>query len=280
MRTLRYYLISLAVHGLGLGAAFLAFYLAGFTAPRFSVGGGGGGAAGGGGIDVPTFEGEFLTANRVAVVRVTAFSRPMKSEPAENKPLETGRLFTGTVDKNIVARHVEAVEAAPSNVPPAPLPRRDRMAMSPDAVSPTLSRQRPGAGVDVGELAKISVEHGTAVLSAAATSLPDSLPGSAGSAGGGGDGGMPSPLASNVRPPYPPEALLRGVEGRVVLRVVVGEDGGVQSAAVETSSGDTSLDQSALTTIRYRWHFEPARRAGMPVAMEVRVPIRFRLRPL
>ena len=85
-------------------------------------------------------------------------------------------------------------------------------------------------------------------------------------------------LNANVRPPYPPEALARGIEGVVTLRVVVDEDGAVRSAKVETSSGDASLDQSALTTVRDRWHFEPAHRNGMPVECEVLVPIRFRLR--
>ena len=64
----------------------------------------------------------------------------------------------------------------------------------------------------------------------------------------------------------------------MTLRVVVEADGGVQSAIVDTSSGDASLDQSALTTVRDRWHFEPAFRSGLPVECEVLVPIRFRAR--
>ena len=64
----------------------------------------------------------------------------------------------------------------------------------------------------------------------------------------------------------------------MTLRVVVDEEGAVRSARLETSSGDASLDQSALTTVRERWHFGPARRDGVPVECEVLVPIRFRLR--
>jgi protein TonB len=89
---------------------------------------------------------------------------------------------------------------------------------------------------------------------------------------------LPAGANLNVRPPYPPEALARGSEGLVTLRVVVDEEGAVRSAKVETSSGDASLDQSALTTVRDRWHFEPAHRYGVPVECEVLVPIRFRLR--
>ena len=72
---------------------------------------------------------------------------------------------------------------------------------------------------------------------------------------------MPSPVASNPVPPYPADALARGIEGLVLLRVRIGADGSVEEAAIDQSSGTPSLDESALSTVRRQWRF----RAGHPL---------------
>lgn len=81
---------------------------------------------------------------------------------------------------------------------------------------------------------------------------------------------------SNPHPPYPHQARVRGHEGLVVLTVDVREDGRVSGIKLKRSSGFTSLDQSALATVR-SWIFDPARRQGMPIASVVDIPIRFSL---
>jgi len=107
--------------------------------------------------------------------------------------------------------------------------------------------------------------------------------GTAGGAGGGtgsggaGGGSAASPAyGSNPEPPYPMAARRLGLEGTVVLRVVVATDGRPASVVVLQSSGHEVLDTSALETVRTRWRFVPARRNGMPVEDSVQVPIRFR----
>jgi protein TonB len=102
--------------------------------------------------------------------------------------------------------------------------------------------------------------------------------GSAGNSGGGRADHAPSPVASNPVPPYPADALARGVEGLVLLRVRIGADGSVEEAAIDQSSGTPSLDESALSTVRHRWHFEPATRCGAAVSYEALLPIRFTIR--
>ena len=96
--------------------------------------------------------------------------------------------------------------------------------------------------------------------------------------GGGARGEMPSALASNPTPSYPPDALARGVEGRVLLRVWIRDDGTVQDVKIHQSSGDKSLDESALLTVRERWQFTPAQENGISVPCEALLPIRFTLR--
>ena len=82
---------------------------------------------------------------------------------------------------------------------------------------------------------------------------------------------------NNPKPPYPLAARKRGIEGQVLLRARVQEDG--HCAAVETkkSSGSTMLDSAAVETVK-KWRFAPATISGAPVASWVEVPITFRLR--
>ena len=117
------------------------------------------------------------------------------------------------------------------------------------------------AEVNVGELMKTSTgpdlpDH---AADGSASSSSAGGPGGGGG-GGGGSGGAATPLVTNVLPAYPPEALARGIEGTVMLRVLVGQDGTVRRTTVETSSGDATLDESALATVRDHWRFEPAAR--------------------
>jgi protein TonB len=81
----------------------------------------------------------------------------------------------------------------------------------------------------------------------------------------------------NPTPPYPYEARIAGMEGIVYIRVRIAADGTVKSARIDTSSGWTILDESALTTIQY-WRFEPARRSGFAVECELRIPFDFHMR--
>ncbi len=63
----------------------------------------------------------------------------------------------------------------------------------------------------------------------------------------------------------------------MTVRVLVGADGSVERAEVADSSGFDALDAAALETVRSRWCFVPARRAGVAVESWVLVPIRFAL---
>jgi protein TonB len=85
---------------------------------------------------------------------------------------------------------------------------------------------------------------------------------------------LPRKLPLNPAPPYPQDAWLARIQGRVVLKVLVEPAGTVGVVAVHATSGSASLDDAALTTVQ-TWRFEPARRRGTAVAHEVLVPVRF-----
>jgi len=86
---------------------------------------------------------------------------------------------------------------------------------------------------------------------------------------------MPIP-GENEAPSYPRLARRRGYEGTTLLDVLVTEEGRVGEIRVASSSGHSSLDKAALHAVE-RWRFRPGRRGGKPIAMRVRVPIRFQL---
>jgi protein TonB len=85
----------------------------------------------------------------------------------------------------------------------------------------------------------------------------------------------PPTVIGEVKIPYPEEARARGVEGTVVLRVLVDETGTVRS--VKHVSGPCGgLDEAAAKAVA-RFRFRPAMRRGQPVATEIRYTYTFEL---
>jgi periplasmic protein TonB len=102
---------------------------------------------------------------------------------------------------------------------------------------------------------------------------------------GGGTGGGPyrpgsgiaaPSLLREVKPQYTEEARRLGVEGDVVLEIVVRSDGSVGQVSLVQRLG-SGLDQRAIDAVR-QWRFSPARRHGTPVDVLVEVAVEFKLR--
>jgi TonB family protein len=118
-------------------------------------------------------------------------------------------------------------------------------------------------------------ENGSSTSEGNATSNSAASAASAAS-NGAEDNPLPQPVATNAAPPYPEEARAAGLQGKVTLRLRIGVDGRVESLKVVVSSGTPSLDESALATVK-QWRFEPARRLGRPVAMDVKTSVKFEI---
>jgi TonB family protein len=105
-------------------------------------------------------------------------------------------------------------------------------------------------------------------------------PGSGGGEGGGpyrpGAGIDPPSLQREVKALYTDDARRRGIEGDVVLEIVVRRDGSVGDVRVRRSL-DRGLDQKAIEAVR-QWRFAPARRHGVAVDVIVEVAVAFKLR--
>jgi periplasmic protein TonB len=82
----------------------------------------------------------------------------------------------------------------------------------------------------------------------------------------------------NPTPTYPRTARKRGFQGIVVLSVFVDEKGKVSNLWVSTSSGYILLDNAAVKAVK-DWAFEPGMKGDKRIAMWVKVPIRFQLKP-
>lgn len=78
------------------------------------------------------------------------------------------------------------------------------------------------------------------------------------------------------RPDYPELARRQGLEGTVVLLVRVLVDGRTGEVRVKRSSGDSLLDEAAVSAAR-RWLFLPAMQGRRPVEAWVEVPVKFEL---
>lgn len=76
---------------------------------------------------------------------------------------------------------------------------------------------------------------------------------------------VPPRVASTAAPVYPQALRDAGIGGRVVVRGVIGTDGRVESAEVVRSSGNSTLDNNALSAF-YKWRFSAAKNdAGQKV---------------
>lgn len=83
--------------------------------------------------------------------------------------------------------------------------------------------------------------------------------------------------ASAPAPTYPREALMGGIEGTVVLKVLVDVDGKPISVEIERSSGNRRLDDAARRQVLRKWMFRPAIRDGQAVQVYGIVPVNFTL---
>jgi TonB family protein len=77
-------------------------------------------------------------------------------------------------------------------------------------------------------------------------------------------------------PQYPQHALKEKLEGKVVVRALIGTLGNVLYAEIMASSDIEELDEAALRSVEEA-KFEPAKQFGKPVQVSIAIPITFRL---
>ena len=215
-----------------------------------------GGGGGGGGLRRPT------PPPRAERKGQRAISSPLPDRTPEPRPVE------------------HPVEPEPA--PPEPLPE----VVAAVATSPSDERDRPGV-LDAAPAADESRGHGDGggTGSGKGTGMGEGEGSGLGEGSGGGTGGGPyrpgsgidpPTLLREVRPDYTEEARQRGLEGDVLMEIVVRRDGSVGDVRVLQGLG-LGLDGRAVQAVR-RWRFQPARLRGQPVDVLVEVAMEFKIR--
>lgn len=88
---------------------------------------------------------------------------------------------------------------------------------------------------------------------------------------------VPPRVLNSVAAYYPPGLKQAGIEGRSVMQLVIGTNGAVESVELLESSGNGTLDESAMAAAR-KWRFSPAKNsAGQKVRCYYVLPYRFRI---
>ncbi|HEX4604250.1 MAG TPA: energy transducer TonB, partial [Candidatus Angelobacter sp.] len=76
-------------------------------------------------------------------------------------------------------------------------------------------------------------------------------------------------------PEFSEEARRAKFQGSVVLSIIVDETGHISRVRLERPLGK-GLDENAMEGVK-TWRFDPAKRNGQPVAMEMRIEVSFNL---
>jgi periplasmic protein TonB len=230
-----------------------------------------GGGGGGGGLRQPT------PAARAELKGKSVLRSPVRTEPKRAK-VETPPKPARPPEPRPVEKPPD-VPVAPqaSPVPPVVAPvvpvapdlrNLPGVVQQPAALPPSAG---PGTGGGSG------TGKGTGMGEGKGPGIGD---GEGGGTGGGpyrpGSGITPPSVLREVKPQYTEEARRLGVEGDVVLEIVVRADGSVGQISLVHRLG-SGLDQRAVDAVR-QWRFSPARRHGTPVDVLVEVAVEFKLR--
>ena len=188
-----------------------------------------------------------------------------------------------------IRRPPEPVEPMPA--PPEPKPALLNAEPLPIMVAPIVSapadaRSRAGLFEQTsaedesrgsGRLGGVGSGTGTGLGEGEGTGIG---PGSGGGTGGGpyrpGSGIEPPRVLREVKADYTEDARRRGINGDVVLEIVVQRDGSVGEVKLLQGLGG-GLNERAVQAVR-QWRFLAARRQGTPVDVIVEVAVEFKLR--
>lgn len=200
----------------------------------------------------------------------------------------TATIFPPDVTVTVIPSAPTAAAPAVTPLPPArkPLPPKPRQPERRPAAPPSPAPTAPSAKLaQPVEAASSSGAPATRPASPTAPPAPTDPNAPAVPAPAPASAGRPALLktiTSGVRylqlpqPVYPAQAKRMGEQGRVVLRVAIDENGRAGRIEIEISSGFVQLDEAAIDAVR-RARFQPHVEEGRPIAVDVMVPITFKL---
>lgn len=87
----------------------------------------------------------------------------------------------------------------------------------------------------------------------------------------------PSLVPNQPKPDYPELAKLAGLEGTMILRILVSSEGEVLKVLVIKPLGHDAGFEEAAIDVAWKWRFIPALQNDRPVAAWINVPVKFSL---
>jgi TonB family protein len=227
----------------------------------FLVTPGPGGGGGGGGLLQPKPAPKILRTGKARVSSPLPVRQPPK--PIEPVPTPPEPVPPPTLQSEPLPVLVAPIVSAPADM-------QDRIGV-PEPTPAAAPSNGPGKGGGAGTGDGVGLGSGSG---------PGIGPGTGGGTGGGpyrpGAGIVAPRLLREVKADYTEEARRRGVEGEVLLEIVITRTGSVGDVKVLRRL-DSGLDQRAIQAVR-QWQFAPATRQGAPVDVIVEVGVEFKLR--
>ena len=275
---------SAAIHAGALGIAILLASLglssrtepverSSLTRMVFLMTPGPGGGGGGGGLKQPAPPPKAELKSASTLRSPVPPPRPLTSrrpEPRVERPKPPAVTPQPVTNEEPLVAPPAVVPQVVAPVVSASSDQKNRAGLLNETVTESESQGR-GAGTGVG------TGQGTGIGEGSGAGVG---PGSGGGTGGGpyrpGSGITAPDLLREVRPEYTDEARRMGVEGDVVLEIIVRSDGTVGDIKVVQGLRG-GLDRRAIDAVR-QWRFAPARRHGTPVDVVVEVAVEFKLR--
>lgn len=195
----------------------------------------------------------------------------------------------GDRDKLVASKGSLPKQAREQFTPPAVVIRNDHplLPMTPTVVAPQVMISTPNIGDPLSSVVgppSNGTGSGAGIGSGSGGGVGSGRGPGVGPGWGGGIGGGPYRVGGGVSAPrilyapdpeYSEEARKAKYQGTVVLWVVVGPDGRPRDIRVQRSLG-LGLDEKAMEAVR-TWKFDPARKDGQPVAVQINVEVNFRL---
>jgi len=205
-----------------------------------------------------------LVFEEPAAPAAEVMAAPAPSEPASAPPVAPPETAPPAPAQDATATEVEPEPPPIATPQPAvtPLPK-------PPSRKPAL--RHAAAPPPVAEPSAVAAESGS---TSSATTQTAALPSA--TAPGVRSSVLQPSLDYGAKPDYPAAARVRGLQGRVLLRIDVAANGALADVAVITSSGHAILDKAALAWVRAQ-RFRPAMRDGKAIDGEVDLPVEFRL---
>lgn len=134
----------------------------------------------------------------------------------------------------------------------------------------------PSLHVTIAHPAPIAIPAMTSLAPVAPVQISTAMPGT-NTAAAAGNSSATIAYETATPPAYPIQALRTGVEGTVLLKVLVDPNGKPVQVLIEHSSGSRMLDDAARRHVLAAWRFHPATRDGHAIEAWAVVPVRFNL---